>query len=109
MERFFLLKKKKDDLVEIQLSKSLEEDIAQGTQIRIQGTPTIFIYKMIKNLSPGESVTHKSSIAQFSTYPLYSAKAISREVTYVKPLILSYSFENTNENSIEITDWTLSY
>ena len=62
-----------------------------------------------KILQPGEMVTFKSAIKKDDNYFMFSLKAFCHGTYYVIPLILSNSLDSDKENTILITDFSVSY
>ena len=94
---------------EITLDKPVLKGLEKGTKVRVHGVIGAFIYTNIVKLEPGQEELLSSTIAKDDAYLQYSPKAFSRGVYYAVPLILSYSSDANNDNTILITDFSISY
>ena len=95
---------------EIRLDKPINKRIEKGTKIRVQSVlRSTYLYTDSKVLNPGEEVTFTSSIKKNDSLLKYSSSAaFCRGTVYVVPVILSYSY-SAEQNTIEISDFTVSY
>ena len=91
------------------MSKPLTSDIKKGTSVRIHGLDGQYLYSIIKRLNPGEEEVFTASIKQDDMFLQYSSKSISRGVYYIIPLLLSYSLDPQEDNSILIEDYSVTY
>ena len=104
------MKKIDDSHAEIVFERPLQKGIEKGIQVRIQSPiGESYLYKNIQTLQPGEEVTFQSTIHKDDNFLAYSPWALCRGTYYVVPLILSYSVDRDKENTILITDFTVSY
>ena len=94
---------------EIILDKPLQKALTKGSKVRVHGRSGAFLYTNKKVLQPGEEETFVSTIRKNDSYILYSPKAFSKNVSYVIPLILSYSEDPAENNTVLISDYTVSY
>jgi hypothetical protein len=94
---------------EIIMNKPLKKALEKGTAIRIHGTAGSYFYTNEKVLQPGEESTFNSSIRKNEDSIVYSSKEFPKGVYYVQPLILSYSVEKDAENTIVISDYSISF
>lgn len=95
---------------EITLDKPLKSAVAKGTKVRVHGTTGSYPYThIVKSLKAGEEQILNSTIKKDDQFLEYSSKTLSRGVYYVVPLILSYSDDATKENTIQISDYSISY
>lgn len=104
------VKKIDDTHSEILLSKPIKTQIKTGTKIRVQSKPgNTYIYTNSKRLKPGEEITFSSSIKKDESFLQYSPKAFCRGTYYVVPLIVSLSVDPNSENTILISDFSVSF
>ena len=94
---------------EITLDKPVVKGLEKGTKVRVHGVIGAFIYTNIVDLQPGQEELLSSTIAKDDAYLQYSSKAFSRGVYYAVPMIRSYSSNPNNDNTILITDFSISY
>ena len=94
---------------EIIMSSPLSEPIAKGAKVRINGLNSGNLYTDSKVLQPGEEAFFNSKIQKDDNYLAYSSKAFSRGIYYVKPVILSFSIDSKEDNTIQIKDFSVSY
>lgn len=100
-----------DSHTEIVFSKPITQEIPQGTPVRVHspyGSTYIFTTRAAK-LQPGEEQTFQSSIRKDDSLLLFSSKAFSKGVYYVVPVFLSYSVDQNDENTVVVSDFTISY
>lgn len=105
----FEIKQLENGNAEIIMDKPVNRKMEKGTQIRIHGVPGAFLYTNIKILQPGQEETFTNTIKKDNSYLEYYPKAFSKGVYYVIPLVLSYSVDNTQKNTIEIVNFKISY
>ena len=103
------VKEIEDGHAEITLSKPVMKVLEKGTKVRVHGAIGTYIYMNIVKLQPGQEELLSSTIAKDDTFLQYSSKAFSRGVYYAVPIILSYSSDPNNDNTILITDFSISY
>ncbi len=94
---------------EIILEKNLETELPPETLIRIHAVSGAYLYTEVQNLNPGENLTFSSTIAKFESHHRYTKAAISSGICFVRPLILSYSLNSEEENTVEIRNWQVVY
>jgi len=94
---------------EIVLDKPLKTELTKGTKVRVHGQTGAFLYTGYKVLQPGEEQVFTSSIQKDDAFLEYSPKAIARGIYCVMPLILSYSTDPSKENTIRISNFSISY
>ena len=100
-----------DSHTEIIFSKPITKEILPGTSVRIHapyGSTYLFTTRA-KRIQPGEEQTFQSSIKKDESLLLFSSSAFSKGVYYVVPVLLSYSVDPNNENTVLISDFTISY
>jgi len=103
------VKEKADGTAEVFMDRPLNKVISIGSVVRVHAIPGSYVYMNIKSLAPGEEYRFVSSIAQSKVYHRYSNNAISAKVHYIKPLVLSYSVNPVERNTIEISNWSVTY
>lgn len=94
---------------ELVFNKPIDQPLKAGDAIRIHGLAGYYIYTTTKILQPGEEETFSATIKKDDTFLQYSSKALSRGVHYIVPLILSYTVDSQEENSVLISDYNISY
>lgn len=95
---------------EITLDKPLKTAIEKGTKVRVHGlTGSLLYMNIIRALKSGEEQVLTSTIKKDEQFLQYSTKAFSRGVYYVVPFIFSYSDDATKDNTIQISDYSISY
>jgi hypothetical protein len=102
------VKKIDNGQAEITVNKPLKK-IEKGMRIRIHGKSGAYRYTEVKVLQPGEEHTFTSSLRKDDSYLEYPSKGFPRGVYYVVPVILSYSVDSSKENTILISNFTVSY
>lgn len=104
------VKKLNDEQTEITFDKPIKKAIEKGTQVRIQ-FPDGYAYLYMHNqiLQPGEEVALTSEVAKDENFLEYSPKAFCRGTYYVIPVLISHSINRNNNNTIQISEYTLSY
>jgi len=107
--RIVEVKKLSDGMAEITMDKPFKTALETGTKVRIHGVMGGYIYTNNKILQPGEEEIFSSSIKKDEFFQQYSPKAFSRGVYSVRPLVLSYSVDANEENTVVISDYTVSY
>lgn len=103
------LKKLSDERYQIIIDKPILQDIPVGTKIRINSIRGASLYTNAKLLLPGATESFSSSISKYETYHRFGSKGFSKGISFVKPIILSYSFNDKNPNSITITEFITRY
>ena len=92
----------------ITLDKPLDREL-NGLRIRINSSGPGYLSTATKTLKPGEETMIETTIRKDESLFEYSSKAFSRGVYYVVPVIMSYSIDQSLENSIRISDFTIEY
>lgn len=103
------VKKLADEKAEIIMDKPFANPLEIGTKVRIHDISGYYIYTNIKVLQPDEEFVFRSKIRKDEDFLQYSPVAFSRGVFYMKPLIFSYSEVKGSENTIRISDYSISY
>ena len=98
-----------DGKAEIIMNKAISNVLKHGDKIRINGGFGTYIYLGIKELQPGEEGVFSNTIKKDNSFLLYSSKAFSRDVFYIRPLILSYSLDSKKDNTIQIIDYIIQW
>lgn len=93
----------------ITMSKPLQVELPPGTKVRVHGAYSGQNYKKSKMLQPGEEATFSYEIQKDENFYHFSSQAIPRGVYYVRPVVFSYSVTPQEENTIQISDYTISY
>ena len=107
--RIVEVKKLDNGTAEITMDKPFGTAPEPGTKVRIHGAVGGYLYTGNKVLQPGEKEVFTSSIKKDNAFLQFSNKAFSRGVYSVKPLVLSYSVDPNDENTVVISDFTVSY
>lgn len=95
---------------EILFEEPISKVIKIGTPVRIQRSyGAAFAYTNIQIVQPGEEITLTSSIKKDDAFFDHSGKAFCRGTYYVMPILLSLSYENSEENTIQVSDFTVNY
>jgi len=103
------IKKLENGQAKITLSKPLLSDIMEGTKVRIHEAGGAYLYTNVKALQPGVEQTFSSTIKKDDLFLKYSSKAFSKGTYYVIPVILSYSVDTNQDNTVLISDYSISY
>ena len=103
------VKEAENGQAEIYLNKPLEKEIKKGSSIRINSGGQGYISSTSKKLKPNEEETFTLEMSKDDSFFEYSSKAFSHGVYYVVPLIMSYSVDQNEENTILIESFTVSY
>ena len=99
-----------DNQAEIYLSKPIDKILEKGTQARIQSPDgNTYIYTSDLVLQPGEETELTSTIKKDDQFLLYSPEAFCRGTYYVQPVVISYSINRKDENTILISDYIVKY
>lgn len=99
-----------DNRAEIILEKKINKTIEPGTKVRVQSKHgNTYLYTNTKTLSPGEEISFSSQIKKDDNLLSYSREAFCKGTYYVVPIILSLSVDSKVENTILITDYSVSY
>lgn len=103
------IKKLENGQAEITLNRPLQTKVKEGTKVRVHGQSGAYLYTIVKGLHPGEERVFSSTIKKDNNFLEYSSKAFPKGAYYVVPVILSYSLDANKENTILISDYTVSY
>ena len=103
------VKQIEDNRAEITLDKPLEKALEKGTKVRIHGVSGGYLYTNRRELKPGEEFVFASEIKKDEKFFYYSSAAFSKGVSYVIPIILSYSTVSGKDNTVLISDFSISY
>jgi len=103
------IKKLEDGHAEITMSTPLTENLEEGMLLRVNGIWHPYLYTNEKRLNPGEEESFKATIKHDDQFLRFSKEAISRGVCYVVPVVLSYSVDSKEENTVEVKDFSVSY
>ena len=94
---------------EITLSKPLTKSYFSGTKVRVHGKSGDYIYTNKLVLNPGEEKNITSFIAKNENCTQYTPDAFSKGVYYVCPILLAYSTDGQAQNTVRITQLTVSF
>lgn len=94
---------------EITMSEPLKKDIAAGTKCRINGRSGSQFYLQRKDLQPGESCELSFEVKMDQSHHFYSGSIIPSGVYCVQPILYSHSKDTKVENSVKISEFTISY
>lgn len=103
------VKELEDGRAEIIMSKPISNALKQGDKIRINHGFGRSLYSETIDIQPGEERVFSHTIKKDNDFLQYSSKAFSRGVYYFRPLILSYSTDSKEENTIQITEYTVQH
>ncbi len=103
------INKTDDGHAEITLSKPLKTALKQGASVRVHGYPALYLYTDAHVLKPKETRVFTSKIKKDDNYLKFASEAFPRGTYYVIPIILSFSVDSNEENTILINDFTVSY
>jgi len=103
------IKELKNGQAEITLEENVKTKFEKGTNVRVHGASGAYLYMNIQVLDPGEEVVFSSKIKKDDSFREYSNQALSRGVYCVIPVILSYSIDPKKDNTIQISDYVISY
>ena len=109
-EKIVDVKKLENGQAEITFEKPLKTPIKEGTSVRIHsphgGT---YLYICSKILQPGEEVSFDHSMKKDDSFLDYSPEAICKGTYYIVPVILSYSVNADDKNTISISNYKIGY
>lgn len=94
---------------EIRLSKPLNQDIPVGEKLRIHGQGGGYFYKAVKVLPCGHAESFDFSAKKDDRVMKYTHKNFPRGVCFIRPLIMSFSQNKNEKNTIEIHDAALTW
>lgn len=104
------VKKIDNDHFEILFSKPNQKEIKAGTPVRVQSpNGALYVYTKIGSLLPGEEVNLSSEITKDDTYREFGTKKLCRGTYYVVPILLSWVTDSLKENTVQISNYTVSY
>lgn len=94
----------------ITLEKPISEEIRNGTPVRIQAREGAnCLYPAYKTIEPGEEVVFQTQTKMDSSFQEYSPKAFCKGTYYICPLIMSNSMDPQSNNTVLISDCTISF
>ena len=94
---------------EIVLNRELTKAIPEGTKIRVHNPPSGHLILAGKDLQPGEEYVFSTELKKAESVLVYSSKVFPRGVYSVRPMIHSFSLDSSVENTVLITEYTVSY
>lgn len=95
---------------ELLLDAPIKNQIIPGTKVRVQSKAgASYLYTNTARLIPGQEITLSSSTKRDDTFLQYSPKAFCRGIYQVVPVILSYSVDPKEENTILISNFSVEY
>lgn len=103
------IKKIDDNRAEIKITSPINMDLPKGTKIRIHGNNGGALYINSFELKPGEEKKVSFETTKRDDLLEFSSKGFSRGTYYVQPLIRSFSIDSTKDNTISITDYSVSF
>ena len=103
------VKEIEDGHAEITLDKPVMKVPEKGTKVRVHGALGAYVYTNIVKLQPGQEELLSSTIAKDDAFLQFSSTFFPRGVYYAVPLIRSYSSDPNNDNTILVTDFSISY
>ena len=107
--RIVEVKKLDDGTAEITMDQVFETALTPGSKVRIHGLSGAYLYVNSKVLQPGDEAVLTASISKDESFIQYSAKAFSRGVYSVKPIILTFSVDSDEGSTVAISDYRLSF
>lgn len=107
--RILDVKKTANGQGEITFEKAFSKDIRIGDKVRIHGIPGAFLYTDINDLLPDEEKTFFSAMKRDDESVEYSSKAFSKGAYFVKPVVLSFSTNSNEENTILIKSFQIMH
>ena len=106
------VKKIDNDHFEILFSKPNQKEIKAGTPVRVQSPRAggaAYIYTKTQTLLPGEEANLSSEITKDDTYLEFGTKKLCRGTYYVVPILLSHVPDYSKENTVQISNFSVSY
>lgn len=103
------VKELNDGRAEIIMNSPVSDVLKQGDKIRINKGFWNYFYSGIKALKPGEEEVFTHTIKKDNSFLRDSKEAFSRGVFYFRPVILSNSLDSKEDNTIQISDYTVQY
>ena len=94
---------------EIVFDEPLNEPLKVGSNVRIHGLTGSEIYLNRKVLQPGEEELFVSEIRKDDNLIRYSSEAFPKGVYYVTPVLFSYSVDSSENNTVLVSDFNLSF
>lgn len=99
-----------DGHAEITMDEALKEKIETGMRVRVHGgIGTGLLYTTRGTLQPGEEKVFNSSVQKDDNAVCLSSDVLAKGTYYVEPVLLSYSVDSNKENTVIISDYTISY
>ena len=103
------IKQLDDGQAEITMSETLKDDIKEGTTCRINARSGSHFYLQTKILQPGETGELSFEVKLDQNHHFYTGSKIPSGVYYVQPLLYSHSQDTKVENTVQISDFEISY
>lgn len=103
------VKELNDGKAEIIMDKAISNTLKHGDKIRINRESGKYLYTGVKDLQPGEEEVFSHTMKKNNGFLQYSKEAFSRGVFYIRPLILSFSLDSKEYNTIQIIDYVIRY
>lgn len=94
-----------DGYAKIILNSDLDCDLHRSGKLRVHGISKAYIYTNRYTLPPKEEIELTSVMRKNNGFSGFSSRYFSRDVYYVKPILLSYSTNSKANNSIVINDF----
>lgn len=104
------VKKIDNDHFEILFSKPNQKEIKAGTPVRVQSpVGATYTYTKSQTLLPGEEVNLFSKITKDDTFLSVESGILCRGTYYVVPILLSFTTDSSKENTVQISNFSVSY
>ena len=103
------VKETDENHAEITLNSPLSMDLEEGTLIRINSSGSGYLPIMSKVLKAGEETLFDVEISKDDQFLQYSPEAISHGVYYLRAVLMSYSVDQTLENTLLVEDYTVTF
>ena len=103
------VKELEDGKAEIVLNKPLNNVLKNGDKIRINRPYGRYLYAGNITLQPGEEKVFSHTVKRDDNFNQYSPQSFSRGVYYFRPLILSYSTDSKEENTIQVSEYSVRF
>ena len=97
---------------EITMDQPLKKALKTGMQVRITGVAGAYFYTNVRDFQPDKEEILNSSICKDNSCIQYSSGAsntLPKGAYHIKPLILSYSTNSKEDNTILISDFLVSF
>ncbi len=103
------IKQLDNEQAEITMSEPLKYDIKEGTTCRINARSGSQFYLQTKILQPGETGELSFEVKLDQSHHFYTGSKIPSGVYYVQPILYSHSQDTNKENTVQISDFSVSY